>query len=405
MFLLYRIGIQIYILAINLAAMFHNKAKRAIQGRKLTGKQPNPFPNENYIWFHCASLGEFEQGRPIIERLRKLQPQKKILLTFYSPSGYEIRSDYGCADVVVYLPFDTQNNAIRFLNKYKIGAAVFVKYELWPNFFAQLIHRQIPLYLVSAVFHRNHWSFRWYGRFLKSMLMDVQTIFVQDQHSLKTLEANGFKNAILAGDTRVDRVVQLKSDVRPVNRVERFLEGHKAVVFGSIYPSDMEVMKPVIDTLPDDVKCMVAPHEVNQKMIEMLQSAFKNTTLWTNDVMDFNSKVLIIDNVGNLNQVYQYASVVYIGGGFDKGIHNILEPAVFNIPICFGPKHEKFHEASSLIHEGLAFSAPEHSNIVNFISKSLTLSVKDAFHRNSIHWFQVHSGATDLIYNRLAANI
>lgn len=405
MFFLYRIGIHLYILAIRMATPFNIKAKKAIQGRKLTSRQPNPFPEDTYVWFHCASLGEFEQGRPVIELIKKQKPLKKILLTFYSPSGYDVRKNYDCADVIVYLPFDTAINVRNFLSKFKISAAIFVKYEIWPNFFAQLHKRRIPLYLISAVFRKKHWYFRWYGRFVKKLLTGVSAIFVQDNVSLQVLTDNGLTNGVLSGDARVDRVIQLKDSILPIETVELFLSGQRAVIFGSVYQSDVSVLTRAIQSLPHDVKLLVAPHEVTPKMIDLLQSVLKGSTLWSSEKWDTQCRVLIIDNVGNLNKVYQYASVVYIGGGFEKSIHNILEPAVFKIPVCFGPKFENFHEAESLIRAGLAFSHKEPANISDYIVKMLTLSVKDSFKQDSAQWFVKHSGATELIYRRLASAI
>lgn len=405
MFVFYGIGIQLYILAVRIASLFNAKAKLAIDGRRITNRLPNPFPDESFIWFHCASLGEFEQGRPLIEKFRKEHPQQRILLTFYSPSGFEIRKKYDCADVIVYLPFDTVSNVNKFLKKYKIKAAIFIKYDIWPNFFNQILLSQIPLFLTSSVFRKNHWYFKWYGKFVKKLLLNLNGIYVQDEDSLKTLTFHQFTNAIITGDVRVDRVIQIRSHIQPIDKIDQFLNGSKAVVFGSIYASDKEIIIGALKSLPSDVKLIVAPHQVDKDMIDYLKGILPNSVLWSSTHFDESCRVLVIDNVGNLNKVYQYASVAYIGGGFERSIHNILEPAVFNIPVCFGPRHQNFHEAKSLIESKLAFS---HSNpliIYEFICNSLNFKADAEFHLESLNWFKRQAGATHLIYNKLITAI
>lgn len=406
MFSLYQIGIHLFILAFRVAALFNVKAKLAMNGRRQTKLMPNPHPDETYIWFHCASLGEFEQGRPLMELIRKQNPASKILLTFFSPSGYEIQKKSSCADVIVYLPFDTKKNAKYFLEKFKIKLAVFVKYEIWPNIIAQLFKYSVPVYITSAVFRPSHWYFRWYGRFAKNLLAKVRVIFTQDVNSLKVLQGNGLNNGLLSGDSRIDRVIQIKNSIQPMDRVERFLNHHSSVVLGSIYKSDSVVYLPLLASLSKEIKIIIAPHQVDEQTIQFFQRSFENHVLWSNTYdIDSNHRVLIVDNVGNLNRIYQYASVVYIGGGFDKNIHNILEPAVFQVPVCFGPMHHKFHEAASLINQGLAFSSTQPTDVVEYICKSLILKEDIGFKNQSNQWFQQHSGATQLIYNRLSESI
>lgn len=399
----YGIAIKIYVLFIYLAAPFYIKAKKAVAGRKnfFTSHQPNS--RVKYIWFHCASLGEFEQGRPLIEKIKNEYPEKKVLLSFFSPSGFEIRKDYAFADQVIYLPFDSSYNAKKFLQAFNIEMAIFVKYDVWPYYLREILRNNIPVFLTSAVFRKDHFFFKWYGAFLRKMMANMNKIFVQDNESKKIAVSYGFSNIEVAGDVRIDRVLQIKENVTEMKNVETFLAQKKCIIFGSIYKSDEAILSYIEKNVGDEYKIIIAPHQVNENMMNYFMQKYSHSILYR-DLDRYNDqRILLIDHIGSLNQLYQYADIVYIGGGFEKSIHNILEPAVFNIPVFFGPKFEKFPEASSLVVEKLAFSNSDPTNL----AKSMVLSLKENelknYQERSKNWFSSNSGSTSLIFNYLGS--
>jgi len=355
---MYHLAILLYALAVRLVSPFNKKAKKMLAGQKETfsilRKQLDP--KASYIWFHAASLGEFEQGRPLIEKIRKEKPEYKILLTFFSPSGYEVRKNYSGADIVCYLPFDHYWNARKFLLLVKPAMAIFIKYEFWMNYLNQLKRLNIPTYIISAIFRPKQIFFRWYAYRYRKVLNNYDWFFVQDQQSLELLKRFNHQNVSIVGDTRFDRVYEIFEQRKELPLIEKFLnrpENEKVLAFvaGSTWMKDEEILIPYFNQHPD-IKLIIAPHEIDGQRIEALKSLFtcqvvRYSQANENTVND--AGCLIIDCIGLLSSVYRYGDLAYIGGGFGKGIHNVLEAAVYGIPVMFGPKYNKFKEAKELI--------------------------------------------------------
>ena len=325
---------------------------------------------EKTIWFHCASLGEFEQGRPVIEMIKDKAPDIKIVLTFFSPSGYEIRKNYKLADYICYLPADTPGNASDFISIIKPSLAVFVKYEFWNNYISELRKKDIPLYLVSGIFRPDQHFFRWYGGFFRRILKKFTHIFVQDKRSSDLLQKIGIQNITIAGDTRFDRVNQIAAAAKTLPILEKFRDGEKLFLAGSSWRPDEEIIAGFINLDPGKMKWVFAPHEIEKSNIDRLEKLFKTDVV---RYSEFNEKsasarVLIIDNIGILSSAYRYAYIAAIGGGFGRGIHNILEPACWGTPVLFGPNYKGFKEAVDLISGKGAFcyrNPDEFKSIVN----------------------------------------
>jgi 3-deoxy-D-manno-octulosonic-acid transferase len=352
---------------------FNRKAKLLMEGRKLVtgdwglGKQtsqspiPNSqFPNPQTAWFHCASLGEFEQGRPVIEKFKETFPDYKIVLTFFSPSGYEVRKNYAGADFICYLPSDTPTNARDFIEKINPSIVFFVKYEFWYNYLRILHEKQIPVISFSAIFRPNQIFFKWYGGFYLNILTYFDHIFVQNQSSLNLLQSIGIQNVTVGGDTRFDRVAQIVKKSRKHVVVDSFRVDKPLLIIGSCWQEDFEVIVPFLNNFTKELKVIIAPHEINEQQIENWVKVLKGNTLKYSDVGEvefdrenpFLYKTLIIDNIGMLSDLYKEADFAWIGGSYGKGLHNILEAATFGLPIFFGNKnYKKFQEAVDL--EGL----------------------------------------------------
>lgn len=369
MTLLYNTAIIIYHLLIRAAALFSAKARQFTAGRRnwrreLPGKTGNA---KGYIWFHCASLGEFEQGRPLIETIRNRYPGKKILLTFFSPSGYEIRKNYPLADVVMYLPEDTPRNARMFVGTIQPEMAIFIKYEFWNNFTRALQENGTPIYLVSGIFRDNQVFFSnapW-GRWYREILSRFTHLFVQDETSAALLRKIGITRCVISGDTRFDRVAAIAGSSKPIPIVEKFLAGNSAIIAGSTWKPDEDLISAFINS-HSEIKLIIAPHEVNDTHINKLQQLFKTPSVrfsqaTENDISDY--RVLIIDSIGMLSALYRYGIIAYIGGGFGAGIHNILEAATFSIPVVFGPNYSKFREAREMVALGAAFPVHNESEL------------------------------------------
>ncbi len=308
---------------------------------------------------HCASLGEFEQGRPLLEEIRKEYPHYKLLLTFFSPSGFEIRKKYEGADAVFYLPIDTPANAKRFVSIVKPKIAFFVKYEFWFNYQQQLKKNRIPFFVVSANFRSNQHFFKWYGGWFRKNLENFTHLFVQNEHSKNLLEAVNINNVTVCGDTRFDRVAAITSQAKAFPLIEKFCNNKKVFIAGSSWKPDEDILIPFINENSKSFKYIIAPHEVHKEHIETISNSLKTDFVIYSELNDENAQsadVLIIDCIGILSHVYQYGYITYIGGGFGKSIHNILEPATFGMPVIFGPNHTKFAEAIELKKEGGAFS-------------------------------------------------
>lgn len=382
MLLLYIIGIKIYNLLIRMVSIFNPKAKLFINGRKTVFTQitQQVDPSKKSIWFHFASLGEFEQGRPVLEKIKALFPSKQIVVTFFSPSGYEIRKNYALAHVF-YLPLDTESNAKRFIKSINPEMAIFTKYEFWHFYFTALEEQNIPLYVISGIFRPNQAFFKWYGGFYRNILKSVTYFFVQNEESKNLLSGIGFANVTLNGDTRFDRVYENAQEPKKLTDIETFIGNSPAIVCGSTWPDDEKLLANLPEKYPE-WKFIIAPHEIHESHIENIEKQFSADSLRFSDfkkglaivnsskkntsrkTSDLSLSVLIIDNIGMLSSLYQYGKLAYIGGGFGAGIHNTLEAAAFGLPVIFGPKYEKFQEAKDLISNGAAKSISKTGELI-----------------------------------------
>lgn len=363
MAVIYRIIIFLYTLAIRLAAPFNERAGKWVKGRKHLFSHIKEKISRTHgrktVWFHCASLGEFEQGRPVMEAIRQKSPDVFIVLTFFSPSGYEIRKNYDQADLVTYLPVDTPKNARWFLDEIRPDIAVFVKYEFWYFFLRELRKRDIPTLLISAIFRKEQLFFKNYGKFYLNMLRFFTRIFVQDPDSRKILNDAGIPNVEVSGDTRYDRVLMIAENPAHIPQAESFARGHTVIVAGSTWPEDEKLLVQYILGNHRPYRWIIAPHEINESHIASLMKALSGKAERFSQLKgtpDSRVHVLVIDNVGILSSLYALGDVAYIGGGFGKGIHNLLEAAVYGVPVIFGPNYHKFREAHDLIRINSGFS-------------------------------------------------
>ncbi len=351
----YNILVYIAYFALKIISIFNKKIHLFVNGRKDIFKklENHFFRDDAIIWFHCASLGEFEQGRPIIEKCKREFKNHKILVTFFSPSGYEIRKDYANADLVIYLPLDTKKNAKRFLQIVSPEIAIFVKYEFWPNFLRELKRKSIKTILISGIFRKDQSFFKSYGGWMKNSLETFNHFFVQDENSKELLKQIGYTNATVSGDTRFDRVNDITKQDNTLEFIERFVDNKVTLVAGSTWSEGEDLLADYINTKADsNQKFIIAPHNINLNEIAKLKaSILKETVLYS----EINGKelssyqVLIIDTIGLLTKIYSYADITYVGGGFGAGIHNVLEPATFGVPIIIGPNYQKFNEAKNLV--------------------------------------------------------
>ena len=358
--LLYHFGLYIFRFLLLLAAPFNIRANKWIAGRKGLFRQigSDLATNEKRIWFHAASLGEFEQGRPIIEEIKIRWPHYKIVLTFFSPSGYEIRKDYEFADYVFYLPLDTKHNAVRFINLVKPELVFFIKYEFWHNFLYTLKRNNIPSFLVSAIFRENQVFFKPWGKWYRNMIGCFSHIFVQNGESQQILNKFGFINTSLSGDTRFDRVSQIAGATKKIPAADLFSRDNFTIIIGSSWKADEEKLFSYINQNPQNIKFIIAPHEIHESNIQRIMASIKLDMVRfskANDEMLVKAKVLIIDNIGILSSIYQYGRIAFIGGGFGSGIHNVLEASTFGLPVLFGPNYKKYQEAVDLVKSGGAF--------------------------------------------------
>lgn len=377
---IYNIGIILYGTLIKIASLFNPKAKLFVIGRKGIWKEIESKidQNDKPVWFHFASLGEFEQGRPVLEKLKAKNPLEKIIITFFSPSGYEVRKNYALAEVF-YLPLDTASNAKKFITLVNPSKAIFTKYEFWFHYFKTLNQNQIPLYLISGIFRPNQIFFKWYGAFYSNMLRYVTHFFVQNDESVSLLRSIDIKQVSLSGDTRFDRVYENAENPKKLEFIEKFCGITNVFIAGSTWLPDEQLIKSVTKKYPD-WKFIIAPHEISSTHIEEIKKLYPDALLYStlntqvdeaNEVNNEptskpeNPKILIVDNIGMLSSLYQYAKLAYIGGGFGVGIHNTLEAAAFGIPVIFGPKYDKFQEAKDLIAIGTAKSISNEAELLN----------------------------------------
>lgn len=351
----YNFGIRAYRAGAKFVSRRNAKALKMINGQAETFDllDKKISPADKYIWFHAASLGEFEQGRPLIEMIKREMPGLKILLTFFSPSGYEVRKDYKLADVVCYLPFDTPANARRFVDKVNPVIAIFIKYEFWGNYLQALRRKDIPTFLISSIFRPSQSFFKWWGGMFRTMLKCYSHLFVQDEASKKLLSGIGVDNVTVCGDTRFDRVTDVMRTTRQIEGMDKFREGSPlTIVVGSSWEPDEDIYISWLKELPE-VKAIIAPHEFNPERLELLKQRLgKGSALMSEinsgKVLPEECKYIIVDSFGLLSSLYRYGDMAYVGGGFGVSIHNINEAAVYGIPVVFGPNNSKFKEAQDL---------------------------------------------------------
>ena len=377
---MYSLIIHLYAFFIELISPFHKKARLMRLGQWKTNGilREKIDQNAKYIWFHASSLGEFEQGRPLIEKIKAEHPEYKILLTFFSPSGYEVRKNYGGADVVCYLPFDTPYRVKKFLDLSKPVMAIFIKYEFWDNYLSELKRRNIPVYIVSAIFRKEQLFFKWYGGMYRKVLSYFTHIFVQDDASRELLSKYGVTNVSVFGDTRFDRVQDVYKNTKQVPMVDLFVNNNRSdnqltMVAGSSWQQDEEVYLNYFNEHPE-LKLIIAPHEIHKDHLMHIELMLKRPSIRLSEATEKDIKgksCLIVDSFGLLSSIYRYGDLAYIGGGFGAGIHNVLEAAVYGIPVIFGPKYQKFKEARDLLQVGGAFSITDEKT---FESKMEELS-------------------------------
>ena len=384
--MIYNIVIYFVLWGIAIASLFNEKVRKMWRGEREAFKilKQKVDPNAKYIWFHAASLGEFEQGRPLMERIRKDYPQYKILLTFYSPSGYEVRKNYEGADIICYMPVDTRLNAIRFLRLVRPVMAFFIKYEFWSNFLHILKYRNIPTYSVSSIFREDQVFFKWYGRSYAGVLKCFTRFFVQNEESKRLLEGIGITAVDVVGDTRFDRVLQIKEAAKQLPICEAFRTGvassqsadvphhdFKVFVAGSSWPPDENIFIPFFNE-HKDWRLLIAPHVIAEEHLKLILSLIKDKKVvrytQTTPEEAADADVLIIDCFGLLSSMYNYGDVAYIGGGFGVGIHNTLEAAVWNMPVIFGPNNKKFQEAQGLLKSGGGFEINTYEDFSGLMS-------------------------------------
>ena len=350
---MYNLIIYIYQLGVIIASFFNEKVRKMWRGEREAVRilREQVDPNAKYVWFHAASLGEFEQGRPLMEQLRSEHPEYKILLTFFSPSGYEVRKNYSGADIICYLPLDTITNARRFLRTVRPVMAFFIKYEFWYNYLHILKHRNVPVYSVSSIFRPDQVFFRWYGKQYSRVLKCFTHFYVQNEVSLQLLAKLGIHNVTVVGDTRFDRVLQIKAAAKQLPVVEAFCQPSKVFVAGSSWQPDEDIFIPFFNK-HKDWKLIIAPHVIGEDHLQQIehQLAGRRVVRYTDATEDNvqDAEVLIINCFGLLSSIYGYASVTYVGGGFGVGIHNTLEAAVWDVPVIFGPNNQRFQEAQGL---------------------------------------------------------
>lgn len=410
MTLLYNIAIYITQILLKIIALFNKKIKLFVTGRKKTFNHITTAisKSDEVIWFHCASLGEFEQGRPIIEKIKTNYPKYKIALTFFSPSGYEIRKNYAFADVVTYLPLDTKNNAKTFLDLVHPKMAIFVKYEFWPNILNELKNRNIETILVSGIFRENQAFFKSYGVWMRKSLKAFSHFFVQNKKSKKLLQQIKFNNVTKSGDTRFDRVYEITKQDNSLQFIEDFIQNKYTVVAGSTWLKDEEYLVNYINFYAsENEKFIIAPHNINEKGIEQLQNSIsKKTTKYSDEIKDNSAQVFIVDTIGILTKIYSYADSAYIGGGFGTGLHNTLEPASFGIPLIIGPDYQKFQEAVDLVNVG-ACTVIDNQNKFNEHLKELHKNVnfRTKQGQSSKEYILDNIGATEIIFNYISKKL
>jgi len=402
----YNIGILLYRMAIQLAKPFNTKAAQWVDGRRGLLKRIEGCDRgaKRLVWFHAASLGEFEQGRPVMEKLREKHPDILIALTFFSPSGYEVRKNYAGADFIFYLPTDRPANVRRFLKALRPDAAVFVKYEYWYHYLSQLQAQRISTFLISAIFRQEQPFFRFWGGLHRRMLRCFTYIFVQDQTSVELLQQIGITHVERTGDTRFDRVKQIAESTQRIEKVEQFCSNRKAVVCGSTWPGDEEIILDYINRHENGYKWILVPHEIGEGHIRaILEKCRKKAVRYTDEQANWSaSEVLVVDCIGLLSAIYRYGSIAYIGGGFGKGIHNTLEAAIYGVPVVFGPKYQKFKEAVELLACGGGFSIRQSADFSALLDSLITNpNIAETAGQQALQFVNSQLGATNTILRRV----
>jgi 3-deoxy-D-manno-octulosonic-acid transferase len=393
---------------LQLIALFNPKMKLFVEGRKsvFSTLQSKINSNDKTIWFHAASLGEYEQGLPVIEKIKEKFPSHKIVVTFFSPSGYEVRKNNTVADVTVYLPLDTKSNGKQFLDLVHPELVFFIKYEYWPNYLNELKKRRIKTYLISGILRENQAFFKWYGGFYRKALKTFDYFFVQNESSKKLLQSIGFTNVKVSGDTRFDRVVSILERDNSLEFIEDFKDKKTTIVIGSSWPKDESLLVEYINKSSESVKFVIAPHNIKQDQIQELKNSIKKKTILFSEkenrnLLEFN--VLIVDTIGILTKIYAYADIAYVGGGFgNTGIHNILEPATFGIPIVIGSNYSNFAEAIALVNMEGCISIQNQTKL-NEALNLLLQNEDERFEKGHIcsTFVQMNKGATAVIMNHI----
>lgn len=411
----YSLAIRLYSGLVAVASLFGNK--KAQQWWKGRNKQWENLVSENkedeWLWMHVSSLGEFEQGLPVIESLKKNFPKYKILLTFFSPSGYEPRKNFQLADKVAYMPSDTLQNAKKLVRNFNIKAAFFVKYDFWFNYMKMLKKNDIPLYYISALLHPDHYFFKFYSSWFRKQLLNVSHYFVQNDETAKLLKSIGIENATVTGDTRFDRVYDIAKQSKSFPEIEEFIAGRHCIIAGSSWPSDEKFIIPFSKKMPDDYSLIIAPHDVSESHIKQITSQLDSYVLYSqltlpisqqlsNLVAQQHKKVLVVDTIGILKQIYKYARFAYVGGGFMSSIHNTQEALVFGCPVVVGPKYTKFVEAVDLVRDGGMFSVENQQEFDDIFEQLMN---DDNFYNKASgicqDYIQLSIGATSKIMKRL----
>jgi len=398
---------------VKILALFSPKMKLFVNGRKIVFStlQSKISPTDKTIWFHAASLGEYEQGLPVIEKVKIKYPSHKIIITFFSPSGYEVRKNNTVADVTVYLPLDTKSNAKEFIKLAHPEMVFFIKYEFWPNYLNELKKQQIKTYLISGIFRENQMFFKWYGSFYRKALKTFDYFFVQNEKSKKLIQSIGFTNVKISGDTRFDRVVAILERDNSLDFIEEFKDNKTTIVIGSSWPKDESLLIDYINNSSENVKFIIAPHNIKQEQIDSLYKQIKISKFKYSDYSIEtlrkpnlkNYQVFIIDTIGILTKIYSYGDIAYVGGGFgNPGVHNILEPATFGLPIVIGPNYSHFAEATALVNIEGCISIQNQTQL-NEAFNLLLQNEDERIEKGHIcsTFVQMNKGATDKIINHL----
>lgn len=410
--LLYSLAIRCYSGIISLASLLGNaKARLWSQGRrKQWDRLKSDYSDAEWIWFHVSSLGEFEQGLPLIEKIKERYPKYKLLLTFFSPSGYEPRKNFQLADKVAYMPSDTLTNAKRLVDNFNIKAVFFVKYDFWFNYMKVLNDNDIPLYYISALLHSNHYFFKFYAYWFRKQLRYVKHYFVQNEETENLLKSIGIVNVTVTGDTRFDRVYDIARQSQSFLEIENFINGRKCIIAGSSWQTDERFLIPFIERMPENYCMIIAPHDISDSHINQIISQLKDYRLYTeiqqSTANSQSPKVLVVNTIGILKKIYRYARFAYVGGGFMSSIHNTQEALVYGCPVVIGPKYHKFVEAVDLVKDGGMFSVSNQQELNNIFERLINDEVfYDKVSNICQDYVKLSIGATEKILNYLQADL